>query len=688
MAGLIGAGASALAMAAPLRVGLEFEASMSRVRAVSGATGADFDNLKAQARELGATTVWSAKEAADGMTFLSMAGFKTNEIMASMPGMLSLASAGAMDLASTADIASNILSGFGFEADRMDYVADVMAKTFTSSNTSIASLGESMKYCAPVAAQAGQSFEDLAAMIGKLGDAGIQGSMAGTGLSAIIGRLSAPPKDAATAMNQLGLAMSDANGKMRPLPDVFREIGEKTAGMTEQQRIAYAKALFGAEHFAKGLVLMEASVKGSLQDLSASIYESGYAAKVAQNQTDNLSGDLKALNSVSQDVAITIFDTVNPGLRKLTKSATEVVQTTGAWIRENPRLTQGLFLVGGGLTALKAGSVAFTLLRSGAKSFGLGIAQMGAMASPALAGIRNGIGAVGRAFLKPWNFGGKAASIRQGAASMKASLDSLRASAVQTIARMRQLGPAGMAAATMNMTASGMARASRAGWNALKGGIRGVGAAFRVAFGPMSLFVTGLSFAADYIIENWDKIAPYFTALWEGVKNIFNKAVGWMRPAIDMVGGLFDKVGQAWDWLFGNDEEGAKKPANAKERQETSPTLKKYLEEEAKAAVAMPSHARAPMLADFGEDDDAGEETVIPAPARKTSRGNAASSGNAQPAGQRPVNVQVAINVNQNGVPDRDFAQGVINAVKSRQSEFEQIISNIVHQQARLAYGG
>lgn len=707
LGGLIGAGASAMAMAAPLRIGLEFEASMSKVRAVSGATGADFEKLKAQARELGATTVWSAKEAADGMTFLSMAGFKTNEIMATMPGMLSLASAGAMDLASTADIASNILSGFGYEADKMDYVADVMAKTFTNSNTSISSLGESMKYAAPVAAKAGQSFEDLAAMIGKLGDAGIQGSMAGTGLSAIIGRLSAPPKQAAAAMANLGIKLSDATGKMRPMPEVFKEIGEKTASMSEEQKIAYAKALFGANHYAKGMVLMEASVKGSLQKLSSGLYEKGYAEKVAKDQTNNLSGDLKALNSVSQDVAITIFETVNPGLRKLTKFTTEVVQTTGAWIKENPRLTQGLFLIGGGLTALKVGAVAFTLLRSGARSFGLGIAQMSSMAAAPLASVTRGIGAVGRVFLKPWNFGDKVASIRQGSASMKASLDSLRNSASQTIMRMRQLGPAGMAAATMNMTASGMAKASRSGWNVLKGGIRGVGAAFRVAFGPMSLLVTGLSFAADYIIENWDKIAPYFTSLWDGVKNIFNKAMEWIQPAIDMVGGLFDKIGGVWDWMFGNDKDKAQKEAaqkkleeqkaeQEKRRQEAkasmSPTLQKELEAEAKGnpAVMLPGNAaKAPMLSDFPDDDgDDEEDFALPEPPKKAPKKKSQKSGESKQTVASPLNVQVDINVTQNGVPDQTFAQGVINALKSRQSDFEQIISNLVHEQARLAYGG
>ena len=169
--------APAYAVIKPLKIGMEFDASMSKVAAISGATGAAFDALRDQARELGASTVWSAKEAAEGMSFLAMAGFKTSEVMAAMPGMLSLASAGGMDLASTADIGSNILSGFGMSADQMNHVGDVLAKTFTSSNTSIASLGESFKYCAPVAAAAGQKFEAVAAMIGKLGDAGIKGSI-------------------------------------------------------------------------------------------------------------------------------------------------------------------------------------------------------------------------------------------------------------------------------------------------------------------------------------------------------------------------------------------------------------------------------------------------------------------------------------------------------------------------------
>ena len=206
----IGAG-----LASSVNTGMEFQAAMSRVGAVSGATGSDFARLEAQAEELGRTTVWSASQAAEGMQYLAMAGFKTNDILATMPGMLSLASAGQVELAEAADISSNILSGFGLAASDIGRVGDVLTTTFTGSNTSLSGLGNTMKYAAPVAKSLGASLEVTAAMAAKLGDAGIQGEMAGTALRNVMLKLSSPTGKAAKTMEALGVSVVDADGKIR-----------------------------------------------------------------------------------------------------------------------------------------------------------------------------------------------------------------------------------------------------------------------------------------------------------------------------------------------------------------------------------------------------------------------------------------------------------------------------------------
>lgn len=160
---------------AATKVGSDFEAAMSRVGAISGATGKEFKMLEKTAMELGKTTVFSASEAAEGMQYLAMAGYDANEIVAAMPGVLNAAAAGQVELGTAADITSNVLSGFGLQASETSRVADVLTKAFTSSNTSMESLGETMKYAAPIARAAGFSLEETAAAAGVLGDAGIQG---------------------------------------------------------------------------------------------------------------------------------------------------------------------------------------------------------------------------------------------------------------------------------------------------------------------------------------------------------------------------------------------------------------------------------------------------------------------------------------------------------------------------------
>ena len=245
-----------LAMAAPIKKAAEFEQAMANVGAVSRASEEDLGKLTKQARELGAATNWSASQAASGMKFLAMAGFSTEQTLAAMPGMLNLASAGAIELGDAADIASNILTGFGLEAAEMGRVGDVLTATFTRSNVDLRMLGETMKYVAPIAASTGSSIETMAAMVGKLGDAGIQGSNAGTALRAMLTRLSAPTSKAAGLLQTLGVETQDAEGNLRPIVAVLKELDAAMVNMGSADKAAAVAQIFGVEAASAATVLM------------------------------------------------------------------------------------------------------------------------------------------------------------------------------------------------------------------------------------------------------------------------------------------------------------------------------------------------------------------------------------------------------------------------------------------------
>lgn len=240
---------------AAAKTGADFESQMSRVKAISGATGEEFEKLKAQAIELGAETSFSASQAAEGMENLAAAGFTTTETMEAMPGLLDLAAASGEDLASSSDIAAAALRGFGMEASEAGHVADVLAENANRTNSSVAETGEAMKYVAPLARSAGLSFEETAAAIGIMANAGIQGSQAGTTLRGAISRLSKPTDDMQNAMDDLGISFYDADGKMKSLSDQVGMLRNAMAGMTDEQKNNYLVTLYGQESLSGMLAL-------------------------------------------------------------------------------------------------------------------------------------------------------------------------------------------------------------------------------------------------------------------------------------------------------------------------------------------------------------------------------------------------------------------------------------------------
>lgn len=344
-------------LAKSITIGAAFESDMAKVAAVSRASDEQLKQLTATARKLGAETQWSASEAAQGMQYLAMAGFKTNEIIETMPGMLNLASAGAIDLASASDIASNILTGFGLSASDMNRVGDVLTNTFTQSNTTLQGLGATMKYAAPVAKAMGVSIEQAAAMAGKLGDAGIQGEMAGTTLRSVLLRLSAPSEKAAVALDALGVKTTDANGKMKSFPAILKELNAAMSGMSESARANFTKTIFETEAMSGALVLMEQAGSGALDKFIGAVQDVGSAESVASKQIDNLNGDVTILNSAMQEMALKIYDSVKPALRDFAQQATEIVTRIGAWANENPGLVQKIVAVAGAVAAFTAAAL-------------------------------------------------------------------------------------------------------------------------------------------------------------------------------------------------------------------------------------------------------------------------------------------------------------------------------------------
>jgi len=322
LGGVLGGGAL---FGGAVKEAASFEQAMDRVGAVSGATAGEMAAMTKTARELGATTQFSAKEAAEGMSFLAMAGMDAEQVIAAMPGVLDLAAAGATDLGTASDIASNILSGFGMEAEQMGQVGDVLVGTFTKSNTTLDSLGETMKYIAPVAAATGVSLEDAAAMAGKLGDAGIQGSEAGTALRAVMLRLAAPTAEAAKTLSDLGVETTDATGNLRPVIDVLAEINDSMVDMGSADKAAAISTIAGVEATSAAMVLTAQAASGALGDLSARVSESGTAAEVAQKQSDNLIGAFKTMMSAVSEAAIAFGTPIlEPMMKQVRALATQI----------------------------------------------------------------------------------------------------------------------------------------------------------------------------------------------------------------------------------------------------------------------------------------------------------------------------------------------------------------------------
>lgn len=322
MAGLMKKSAAVIGVASvavakkTIDVGKSFEAGMSEVQAISGASGKDLEKLSAKAKQMGATTKFSATESATALKYMAMAGWKTNQMVSGLSGVMNLAAASGEDLGTVSDIVTDSMTAFGLKAKDSGHFADVLAKASSSSNTNVAMMGETFKYVAPLAGSMKYSIEDTATAIGLMANAGIKGSQAGTSLRSIITRLVKPPKDAATALNALGISTTKADGSMKPLRETMAELREKFSGLTESQKASYASSIAGQEAMSGLLAIVNASDSDFNKLQKAIDDSSGAAKKQADVMNNNLQGALYDLGSVAESVGIGIYEDIKTPLTK------------------------------------------------------------------------------------------------------------------------------------------------------------------------------------------------------------------------------------------------------------------------------------------------------------------------------------------------------------------------------------
>ena len=362
----------------------DFEETMSRVGAITRATSTEMEQLTAEAKRLGRVTPFTARQSAEAMTYLGMAGWETSQILKGMPGLLNLALAGKTDLARTADIVSDDLTAFGLGAEKAQHMADVFAYTITRTNTNVEMLGETMKYAAPVAHAFGASMEETAALAGLMANGAIKASQAGTSLRMGLLRLAGPPKKASKALDELGISISDATksqqeaqaairslgidmkdaeGKARPMIGIVKELREKLNQLGKQDRLAMASNIFGVQASSAWLNVFDAPAEKFAQLVDEMEKADGASAKFAKTATNNTRGALTRLQSATEGVALAVGSVFLPALANAAEGASGLTSRLGEFAEKHPGLIQAVGTIGvamaGTALAMKAAGVIY-----------------------------------------------------------------------------------------------------------------------------------------------------------------------------------------------------------------------------------------------------------------------------------------------------------------------------------------
>ena len=348
--------------ASVVEIGSTFESSMSKVAALSGATGDDLAALEGKARELGASTTFSASQAADALGYMALAGWDTEQMLDGVGSVLTLAQAGEMDLAAASDLVTDYLSAFNMTASDTTRMVDVLAYAQANANTTVDGLGQAFKNCAANCNAAGMDVETTTAAIAMMANQGLKGSEAGTALNAVMRDMTAKMKDGAISIGEQSVAVTDAQGNYRDFADILADVEAATNGMGEAEKAAALQSTFTADSI-KGLNLLLNSGAGELSSFRDELYSSaGAGDEMARVMTDNLAGDVAAMGSAFEELALTVYDSVQEPLRSAVQLVTgSVVPALTAIVDNAGYVAIALAGVGAAVVAINAGKITSTL---------------------------------------------------------------------------------------------------------------------------------------------------------------------------------------------------------------------------------------------------------------------------------------------------------------------------------------
>ncbi|TGY93438.1 phage tail tape measure protein [Petralouisia muris] len=359
LGGLIGTvtAVGAAIYAGPVKKAAEFQEQMSTVKSISNASAEDMAKLSQKAKEMGATTAFTAAEAGEAMEYMAMAGWKTGDMLGGIEGIMNLAAASGEELGSVSDIVTDALTAFGLSASDAGHFSDVLAQASSNANTNVSMMGSTFQKVAPVAGALGYSVEDMSLGIGLMANASIKAEVAGTSLKTALANMAKPTKQQAAYMDKYGISLTKTDGTMKSFGEVVENLRGSLGGLSEQEQIAAATAIFGKESFAGMLAIVNASEQ-DYNKLTEAVYNcDGAAKRMAETKLDNLNGSITLAKSAFDALQVELGELLLPTLTEGVKKFTDIITVVTTFVRENPGAVKAIAKIVAGLVGLKAGGL-------------------------------------------------------------------------------------------------------------------------------------------------------------------------------------------------------------------------------------------------------------------------------------------------------------------------------------------
>lgn len=359
LGGLVGTvtAVGAAIYAGPVKKAAEFQEQMSTVKSISNASAEDMAKLSQKAKEMGATTAFTAAEAGEAMEYMAMAGWKTGDMLGGIEGIMNLAAASGEELGSVSDIVTDALTAFGLSASDAGHFSDVLAQASSNANTNVSMMGSTFQKVAPVAGALGYSVEDMSLGIGLMANASIKAEVAGTSLKTALANMAKPIKQQAAYMDKYGISLTKSDGTMKSFGEVVENLRGSLGGLSEQEQIAAATAIFGKESFAGMLAIVNASEQ-DYNKLTEAVYNcDGAAKKMAETKLDNLNGSITLAKSAFDALQVELGELLLPTLTEGVKKFTDIITVVTTFVRENPGAVKAIAKIVAGLVGLKAGGL-------------------------------------------------------------------------------------------------------------------------------------------------------------------------------------------------------------------------------------------------------------------------------------------------------------------------------------------